>query len=325
MSDVFISANVPIRIAGSHGQNVPGFKSTRDGVFVSIVPEPPHFTKQFLATDVTVLAVALETFAIEPPGANGWQKLEVAFKERQTKESVIAFLERLSTALTALSSAGQRDPWYGNLVVEMDWFSLQFEKPRTAAMAIDARGQLAMTSEDFTVLTAEKIEALGISDLTEIFVDGMRANQPKSKYLNWFIPLEELENLASTDFSHLFTPLFPKTERSEIAKASKLTGGQLNRLKNFLGSPNHTVQNRNEKLSTILHAIGICELTTIKETKVPVDVTLCGRLTQGRNSLAHKGTKVDEDLLYNVLFPLSQRVLAYLDGRQRYSNRSGCA
>lgn len=170
-----------------------------------------------------------------------------------------------------------------------------------------------MTSKDHQALTAQKLEALTTSYLTEIFVDGMRANQPKAKYSNWFILIEELERLATSKFSCLFTPLFPKAERKMIAKASGLGGDQLDRLRNFLGSPNHTMENRAEKLYAILKEIRLTEFMVIGDKKINVDLSLCEKLIESRNSLAHKGTKVDEDLLYNSLFPLSFQVLGYLN------------
>jgi hypothetical protein len=114
------------------------------------------------------------------------------------------------------------------------------------------------------------------------------------------------------DFSSFFTPLFPKGSRKEITKASGLDGNSLGRLKSFLGDPKHTVENRAEKLTFMLKKIGIVDVQTLSST-IPMTLELSEKLISNRNNVAHKGSKVDEDLLYNILFPVSYRVMHYLN------------
>jgi hypothetical protein len=111
-------------------------------------------------------------------------------------------------------------------------------------------------------------------------------------------------------------------ERDAIAKASGLARDQLKRLKDFLGNPSHTVQNRAEKLFAILGAINLHEFTIIGDKKITVDLKLVRQLIKGRNKLAHKGSEVDENLLYNVLFPISLRVLPYLNASDMPSGQA---
>jgi len=315
MSDLFVSVTIQIRLTASHGFNEPGFQSSSSGTFSTPIEDAPHYVETVSHNSITVLGLELVTFSIAAPTnrePHGWQSMTINFREPQTDKAIQTFLSNLAIAITASLAPSQRDPWYGNLFVDIDWFSIHLNPLSSGAGNIDVSARMQMTAKHHQTLPVETLEGLTVSGLTEIFVDGMRSNQPKSKYSNWFIPLEELEQLATTDFKTLFTPLFPSTSRAGVAKASGLTGTHLERLKGFLGNPNHTVQGRSEKLFEILKSLELLEIPTIKEEKITLDLKYCNRLIQGRNSLAHKGTKVDEDLLYNVLFPLSFRVLNYL-------------
>lgn len=314
MSEVFVSVSVAIRLIGSHGVNVPGYQFSRHGGFAAFSENGADVRETFSFSDITVLDLKLDTFLVGPPSKHepqGWQALTVHFKEPQISTAIEKFLRDLATALTASFASRQRDPWNGNLVVDIDWSGVRLNRPPAAA-SIEPYAFTRITSKESRLLTAQQLESLGTSYLTEIFVEGMRAAQPKAKYSNWFIPIEELERLATSKFSSLFTPLFTAAEQERIVKESRLAGSQLDQLKRFLRSPTNTVQSRAEKLYAILIKIGLIEFEVLENKKVNVDLCMCKTLINTRNSLAHKGSKIDEDLLYNVLFPLSFIVVKYL-------------
>lgn len=81
-------------------------------------------------------------------------------------------------------------------------------------------------------------------------------------------------------------------------------GGRLN-------NPAATVEGRATKLERILQEIGATHARGLV-SHIPVDAALCRRLIEQRNCVAHKGARIDKDLLYGVLFPLSQLALAYI-------------
>ena len=104
MDDLFVSVNVPVRLIGSHGRNLPGFKSARHGTFVSAIDDPPHFIEQVSFSNLTVLTVALDNLSIGLPSADnpsGWQNLTVCFKAPQSGEAIQAFVTNLAIALSA--------------------------------------------------------------------------------------------------------------------------------------------------------------------------------------------------------------------------------
>ncbi len=326
MSDLYIAVSVPIRLIGSHSLSLPGFKAVREGFFASFPPDAPpeaeDFVRRFSAGGITVLGAELSVFEVGEP-ASSWQKLRVSFSEARSAEAIKAFLRSLADVLTVALVPEQMDPWYGNLVVEIDWTGMRPEEMPSSDLNSPSEVSMAMEYHHRFALTAELLEALATSDRTEIFADGMRANQPKAKYANWFIPLEDLEDLARSDFKHLFTPLFPQPVREAVVKDVKEGGliePALGRLQSYLGKPELTVENREEKLYAILKEIGLTDFS-VAQTRVTVDLKLCERLIRTRNRLAHKGTRVEEDLLYNVLYPLSFRVIAYLNARPKRPRR----
>ncbi|HEY1936044.1 MAG TPA: hypothetical protein VGG99_28905 [Acetobacteraceae bacterium] len=316
----YISAKIPVRLTGSHGISRPGFKSMRKGSLSTKLVNPsagsPPFVHSFSATAITVLGFTIASFAVGEP-ADGWQELKVIFAKEQTALAIEGFVLRLADDLTAFFAPSQRDLLYGNLIVEVDWARMWLERASVPESdRLNVQDSVSVTVDEPHSLTPQLLESLTETDLTQVFVEGMRANRPKAKYISWFVMIEELERLAVTaKFSHLFERLFPKkADRNRIANASGLTGKPLERLRSFLGDPNHTVQSRAEKLQSLLQEVGIKELPT-PNTTIVIDVNLCQKLINQRNNLAHKGTVVDEDLLYVVLFPLSCRVMEYLSSR----------
>jgi hypothetical protein len=323
MSDqqVYVSVSVPVRLVGSHGISKPGFDSATKGLLSTAVADPrpgqAQFVHRFSANDMTVLGTKITSFDVADP-AEGWQKLNVTFATEHTADAIQQFLQRWADALTVSFAAEQRDPWHGNLVVEVGWGQMRLNPAVVpGATNLHLHDSVSITVNEARPLSTEMLERLADSDLTEIFVEGMRANRPKAKYISWFIIIEEFERLATdAEFQGLFTSLFPKKkeERKAIAKASQLTGKPLERLQTFLGNPNLTVESRAEKLCALLKTIGITEVSALN-TNTYIDVDLCQNLIDGRNALAHKGNKVEEHLLYKVLFPLSCRVMDYLNTR----------
>jgi len=82
----------------------------------------------------------------------------------------------------------------------------------------------------------------------------MRATQPKSKFLFWFVILEELE--SRKEFKKLFAPLFSADEKKVLRQAA-LSSEAAQRLDGLLNNPLATQQGRHEKLLTILRTIGL--------------------------------------------------------------------
>jgi hypothetical protein len=159
-------------------------------------------------------------------------------------------------------------------------------------------------------ITAEKLEALQVSPLTKIFADGMRAGQAKSKYIYWFVLLEELEK--RDQFRPLYNQLYSAEEIEMILEKSGVGAGKLDRLKHFLRQPQLTAEPRHEKLALILKAIGAEWVNTIKGD-VEITPKLCREMIGQRNRVAHRGSRIDEFQIFSVLMPLALKALDYLN------------
>lgn len=320
MEDVYESLEIPIRLIGSSGKNEPGFSSIRHGTFAA----PPAEQKvDIIETvefeNIKVLDLELTRFSIGLPSSQGpdaWQQLDIGFKEIQSGERVRLFLNDLSTCLTTWIGLNDRNPMYGNLVVDLGWPAMKLNKPIAPLDGIIVRIQTSGSSKNFEVLTPQTLEALKVSTLNVLFAEGLKANRLKAKYQCWFLPIEALEELASTqEFKKLFKPLFSDVDKGKIMKSLEVNGQQSYRIKSFICNPTHTEETRSEKLFKLLRHLHLTDFADAKGNQIVVDEDTCDRLIKGRNYLSHKGTQVNEDLLYGVLFPLSVEVFKYLDLR----------
>lgn len=295
---------VPVRFAPSHAIARPGFLSHRKGLFwhdgVALGAKPFDFG------DADVLGTALRRLLLTHQGGDKYL-LSLEFVAARSLQDTEDFIQRLIDAFTVSMAGNQRDPWYGNLLLEALWPGLRDSTPKPPG-TISPEISTAMTSEEFIVVSEASLQALSWSPLTAIFAEGMRAAQPKSKFLFWFVILEELE--SRDEFKALFDPLFSADEKNHLLQAS-LSAGARQRLEQLLKNPSATQQGRAEKLLAILKQIDLGEVKSLDKT-IPVDLAICRSLIKQRNNIAHKGAMIDLDQLYTVLFPLAQGALAYL-------------
>jgi hypothetical protein len=325
---LFTSVTIPVRLIGSHGYNIPGFKSERFGVLAAFSNETNEFIKSFTFENITILGIDLKKISVtsqtpdrlagdkhERIGA--WQQLRIDFVNDQYGDAIMNFLEKLGTSLTASFAPNQLDPWYGNLVVEFEWSAVRPERPPSEQRGVFPSISTRNTSVSDEVLTPQKLSCLRHSELMAIFAEGMRASQVKSKFANWFIPIERLESHAYSNFRYLFTNLYSPSDISMIISSSNLSGEPLNRLRGFLSEPTRTIESRATKLYKILDKLGLSSFTfgpdDARSWTVSLTEDVCNQLIKSRNTLAHAGAEIDQNLLYRKLFPLSYRVVIYLN------------
>ncbi|WP_416355813.1 hypothetical protein ACLNGM_16990 [Aureimonas phyllosphaerae] len=295
----------PIRLVSSHHVSNPGFLSHRKGEF--------WFGRQHIAqnpfheADVHVLGVDLKSISITYVHQDVFL-LTVEFAVSRSFDQVEEFLGKVAEAFSSALARSQQDAWYGNLVLKLDVEGLRDVSPKLAGtLHIEASVQLS--SIDTVPVDRRIFENLRWTPLTSIFVEGMRSPQAKSKFLFWFVILEELEKRV--EFLRLFTPLLSKEEKSQIS-AMSLSKEAKSRIENVLNAPTTTREGRPEKLLRILQHIGLGEISN-SDGKFTVDEAVCRSLIKQRNNVAHLGAVIDEHQLYRVLFPLAQGALRYLE------------
>lgn len=236
------------------------------------------------------------------------QLLTIKFDCAKTEADAYGFLQQLADAWSASLAVGQPDPWYGNLYVDIRWAGVQPLKAQQSG-AIDIRTSMEMTTTDGVPVDSKRLSGLRWSPLTDVFVEGMKAPQPKSKFLFWFVILEELEK--RTEFRSLFNPMFEPEQKEALRDVVRLDSAALQRLKSLLDNPDATRESRAVKLSRILDEIGCSSVAGLNISTL-VDEACCRKLIAQRNLVAHKGGSIDTDFLYSVLFPLSIAALNYI-------------
>ncbi|MGN2253204.1 hypothetical protein ACFWZ4_07500 [Frateuria sp. GZRe12] len=301
----------PLKLVASHEIAYPGFQSALRGEFVRLGEPAENRSAEIAFRDISILGVPLSKFAMERSNGDTGL-LKIAFDRAMTKADAFGFLQQLADAWSATLADVQRNPWYGNLYLDIRWSQVK---------ALTAQGggiwaSMQMTSTEGVAVEPESLAALRWSPLTDVFVEGMKASQPKSKFLFWFVILEELEKRE--EFLSLFTPLFSPEQKSELQQVLSPNSAALQRLNGLLNNPTATLEGRAAKLARIIDEVGSSRINGLGGPIV-VDQARCAALIEQRNKVAHKGSSINKDLLYNVLFPLSRAALKYILERDAMS------
>jgi hypothetical protein len=140
------------------------------------------------------------------------------------------------------------------------------------------------------------------SDILEYYCEGARTSEPKSKYFQWFRIIELIEGSSRYRDHKAWTPLFSSAEQNLLGAVADIFGNERKRaILHRLFS--QTAQSRHEKLTTFLHELGISEYSLFTQ-KNEVSADVLRELIRARNELFHAGSKFDERLLWQHLFPL---------------------
>ena len=189
MPEEIVSFAIKVRLTPSHGMSRPGFSSAGKGVFVT--PTTDSFHPSVQLTSINVLGIDLRYFSIAEPSGD-WQTLKVDFEHPQSPDAVSQFLTEFANAFSASLAPRQRDPWYGNLFVDLNWSSLQLHL-HGAENDINFSVSTHLSSTTNEIVSREILSSLTSSPFHQVFVEGMRASHPRAKYHHWFVILEELE------------------------------------------------------------------------------------------------------------------------------------
>jgi hypothetical protein len=303
---IVLGLEAPLRLMASHDIAHPGFQSTRRGEFVDLGASSEDRSAEIVLRDLTILGVPLARFTLESPSGDV-RRLRIDFDRATTEADAFNFLQQFADAWSATLAGGQRDPWYGNLYVDIRWAGVKTFTAQSGGIGIET--SLKMTSIDGVAVAPGPLSDLRWSPLTDVFVEGMKATQPKSKFLFWFVILEELEKRE--EFLSLFTPMFSREEKAQLQEVVRSNGAALKRLNGLLNNPATTLEGRAAKLARIVDAVGGSSINGLSGP-ILVDQARCAALIEQRNKVAHKGSSINKDLLYTVLFPLSHAALSYI-------------
>lgn len=236
--------------------------------------------------------------------------MELEFASPMKLDEIDSFLTRFADSFSVDLAQNQIDPLHGILTVTVRLTELEVIDPDALSSQISMTDDLSIESETAITVDPLHLKTYEGSALSQIFAEGMRNPDPKMKYISWFVVLEELEKLFS------FPPLFSPAEISQITAAVTLTPAQKTRLSNMMKGASVTILSRAEKLYAILSQTNMGTVINIRGAKT-ITLDDCKGLIKQRNLVAHKGTTVDTNTLYDILFPLAIEALAYIEGRPR--------
>lgn len=299
---------VPIRIEASPGMDVRGFSSSSTGFLCTTSATGQHAPGCVL-TGVKILGITiarLEIGAVE----NDWQSMELEFAEPMKLDEIDSFLTRFADSFSVDMAKEQLAPLHGMLTVTVRLTELEVLDPNDHSGQITIPDDLKIMSKTAIAVDPLCLQTFQGSALSQIFAEGMRNPDPKMKYISWFVVLEELEKLFS------FPPLFSPSEISQIIAAVTLAPAQTTRLSNMMKGSSVTVLSRAEKLYDILSKNGMGTVSNINGVNT-ITLDDCKALIKQRNLVAHKGTTVDTNTLYDILLPLAIEALAYIEKRHR--------
>ncbi len=136
----------------------------------------------------------------------------------------------------------------------------------------------------------------------------MKSNNIKSKYFNLFLILEYLE--YSDRYKQLFsnTPLFNKEEKDRITDLAESFTNEIKKgaIKNILS---RTELPRKEKLYSLLNDVGVNNYSILGTERADLLEENIATLITTRNKLFHKGMEFDENIVWNILIPLTRKVV----------------
>ena len=220
----------------------------------------------------------------------------------QSEQEVIEYLAQFESALSAYYGKNYENGYYGTPFVEVDYFSAQITNPNDDRIVI-ADG-FSTRIETPLMLHTAIFDSLFHNPIVSLYNGGLRAQDPKSKFLNWFTIIEEFLEKNKV-LNESFESRFSDEEEKKIREFSEQFGNRGSLLTSAL---KFTKLSRPEKLSSILASIGIVAVGR-GEQQVAITPKTCKMLIDDRNRLFHKGTILDELRIYNFLFPLVSRIV----------------
>ena len=235
-------------------------------------------------------------------------RLELCFEvsKSMTTEESIDFARKVESYITLLLAKMNVNPQNGFNYTEVDWLNFHMRNSLN-----DFSPRVLLTAKMITQvdLGIEKWNVAGEYDniIFSNYYNGIRANSIISKYFHWFLIIEVIEHskLYSREFTEL---LFTQSEIDIIVKSFKGNEAKSNAIKSL---KSRTVKSRKRKLYEILRIIGVTEYS-IYDEKNTLTEEIAGKILDYRNSLFHRGKKIDELFMWHHFFPIIRDIVDLL-------------
>jgi hypothetical protein len=247
---------------------------------------------------------------VEIPSIITWK----VFPDNYPKNKIKDYFEHEAQIASLALAKDECNQASGCLYFTIDWNSLQTEYVKNGQYQdndlifeenIHIRefiDMVAIRNIEKTEIDRFLVKRDNYSFLIESFYFGLISNNDKSKFFNFFIVLEYLEN--SENYKHLFDNdrLFTKDEQTEIINfADHFDDRKKGILHEYL---RHTNKSRKEKLFDYLSTMNINCITSGEIVLSDINDII----TQ-RNKLFHSSEKFSQPILYMKLFPLVKEIV----------------
>lgn len=231
-------------------------------------------------------------------------KVTVEFKTPVNVNEAAEFIEAFASYVTYRLSYGQNH-FCGSPFVDIDYGEFYRDNGEGLRDHLDIKVTRKTRLSNFPT-TASRLH-----ELVHFYFLGMQSNNVKAKFFNLFLILEAVE---ASPFSLSLFPvgtLFSEEEKASIRKAASKMGND--KKKGVVQSVlTRTSDSRHNKLQSTLHKIGITHISTLDGSTISIDIHLLKDLIEARNKLFHRGHRVNENLIWEKLIPLTRELVALL-------------
>ena len=292
----------PLRLVASHDIAQPGFQSVRRGEFVLMGASSQDASTEIVLRDLTILGVPLAKFVLQSPSGDT-RLLQVDFDRAMTEADAFSFIRRLADAWSATLADGQRDPWYGNLYVDIRWAGVK---------TITAQSGGVQASVQMTSIENVRCRAGASVRLAVVAAHRRVRGGYESVATEVEVPILVLDPGGTGEAGGVPVPVYAdvlgRGQGAVAGRGALRTIWHCSALNGLLNNPTTTLEGRAAKLARIVEMVGGSSIDGLSGPFL-VDQARCAALIEQRNKVAHKGSSIDKDLLYTVLFPLSRIAL----------------
>jgi len=232
----------------------------------------------------------------------------------------VPFVERIAEYLSYLISIKEHNPHYGISFINVEWLHFFTRKSEEDVSVVGEKISMTDTlnlRDTFCISSSRTYETsssewknIEYIELLKFYYDGLRAEHKKSKYFHWFLILEYLE--GTERYKRMFdsNKLFTKDEETKIREVADCMSDNIKKgaILNLLS---RTKEFRNRKLLLLLNEIGIKSYKSMGKDTELSEVTIRD-ITNGRNSLFHKGTTFPNSTLWFHLLPIVREVIGLI-------------
>lgn len=228
-----------------------------------------------------------------------------------TNKEIESFARKTESYTTLLLASSDVNPQSGFSYAEVDW--LHFNPIETNNSSLQDVW-IIMSSAMTKIIELNKeqwnIENEYNNVIFDNYYDGIRATHCKSKYFHWFLIIEVIER--SKLYQRKFQEkLFDADELEAIAKQFE---NDKTKREAILGLKGRTKKQRAEKLHEVLQEIGVGSYQ-FRDEKHELSLETVKTMIAYRNSLFHRGEKLDEQFVWNKFFPIIRDIVNSLLNR----------